>query len=332
MAIELTTIPTPQAVTAAAHVYNNTVDPKINPGYIGSAMILAGMSADGLSACRNWLGIRPIGWEQTVRYMGVGGGAIAGGMNFRDFQSARVERIAARNIQNKEGENKAIAKIVGAALGALASTLYALGKAGELGWITLSATTATNLTIACTALWGVGAIISIGLCIYGIYNSQEFQAKWEGFGPQSREGLIQCFSYLLGEVTVSEKEIDDSERLKRKQKAVQTRTSHRAVQLILDEAPGLLNKLRTSTPRAEIEARDFLAKVQFEGYKKRIVYAVGLLVGIISMVGLILGCFASMGVVLPSALFAGAAALNLGTAIANYFAPLNYVRPVAQES
>jgi hypothetical protein len=330
---------------AAAEVYQKIVHPKLSPGCAGGAIIMAAGVADGLSVLRNACGVQ-IGWDQAVRHMGVGGGTLSLGLSALELHNARKERESAIATQNNEVRQKATAKIAGATVGVIASLFYILGKANELSWIVLSVGAVTAITVACTTLWGIGAIISIALTSLGIHRCRTFEKRLSDFGSDEA-GLKNALSYLLSEITVSPAEIKAlrkeleskgehtelelqakvAELEARKIKYVKTRTSLNAVRMILDRAPEILNAFNRPNlfqgERADlcIDARLLLVDVRHEGYKKKLVYTISLIAAIIGLTGVILGCFASMGV-LPLILFAGSAAIGLGLTIANSMAHL----------
>jgi hypothetical protein len=323
----------------AAEIYQKMVHPKLAPGMAGGAIVAAAAGVDALSFVRNTCGVR-IGWDQAIRHMGIGGGTLSLGLNALDLHNARKERQSALEIQYNEGKDKATAKIAGSSIGLIASIFYVLGKANELSWIAFSVGTVTALTAVCTAFWGIGAIISIALAGFGIYRCRVLDHRLSAFGT-NEAGAKQALSYLLAEVTVLQaerealrKELESKgeysgsafhEKLEelgaRKIKYLKTRTSMRAVQMLLDRAPSILENFDLAA------AQQLLTDVRYEGYKKKLVYTIGMIASIIGLIGVVLGCFASMGA-LPLILFAGSAAIGLGLTMANSLARLDYSKRV----
>ncbi len=283
-----------------------------------------------LSVCRNVLSLRQ-GWEVVVQKIGMLGGATSVFINANELRSSWQAYPSADDSSRTntvEIANRAKVKFVNALAGISAGTLYTLSKADALNWIQLSSKAASVCGALMNAFWGISSVIAIALSILGIRRCKEFDRETVAFKTQPN-GENALLAHWLGMIIDLSKDKVDSRIYDLK-----AATSLRAVQMILDYAPKILDPSQPGSLPQGMDASALIAKVQAECAKKQLVYKIGLVASIIGFVGLVLGLFIASTSALPAILFASSAAISLALTIANYMAPgpvlPQVVRPLPQ--
>ncbi len=279
-------------VNEAIRLYNDTVRP--NPQLISTGAAILGALAiaqTALSFTRCVLGLQ-IGWEEIVASTGVIAGLLFVTLDTQGFRGANKEHAVAQTSEHSEKYCKAAAKLAIAMVSLLASLLYLIGKMAETHWVTITQEVTGALLDLSNAFAGIGSIIAGVLASYGIYRCHVFADRLKGYKDPK-----EAIQYLLSAVTVSDAEksaLDNDpakieQRQKEKIEYVRARTSMKAVGMILDRAPALLEQFNAEDAQALIQ------DVVDEGTKKQLVYIVGLIATIFSFLSIALGSFTSMG-------------------------------------
>jgi len=303
----------PAQIQEATNVYNDIVTPK--PELISKGAAILGfltLTETALSFTRCVLGLQ-VGWEEIVESTGVLAGVLFVTLGSQDFAGARADHAVAYANEHSEKYCKAAAKFAAAIVGLLSAILYLLGKLAQKSWIAVSAEMTSVFLEVSNAFAGIGLIIAGVLASYGIHRCHVFADRLKSYQDPKDQ-----VSYLLNAVTVSDAEkaalgndsVKIAQRQNEKIEYVRARTSMKAVRMILDKAPALLERLNTNDPSAIQAVNTLRQSIIDEGTKKQLVYTLGLIATILSFLSVVLGTFATAGAV-PSILFAAAITIKV---------------------
>lgn len=314
------------------------------PGANGN--ILAGMRVadDTLSVVRNFMLSLPHIHrdDPIVSHLGYYSGIFWSFFAFRELDDGFLEFKRAKLIGDSEGERRAEARLFSGAIVSIGATTYLTGKI--LNSFSFSRAAAPLLSVS-NAFFGAGSLLAMGFSALGVVRCQRFNERLNEYlenpalsGSQKMEGALR---FLLDSMRVTKEEkaalfqeieekhpdwsVAQKEDLLQqklgdltevKVKYMKRRTSNRSLQLILNHAEKILEKLADPIKRAEgiKEASTLINRVQKESQIKRNIYLLGLIAAAISFVAAILLTVATGGA-LPLILYGVAGAIYLGITV-----------------
>jgi len=303
-------------------LYNGIVTPE-KPWLSTGAKILGGMAIaeSVLSFVRCIWGLPDVGWEEMVESTGVFAGVLFVALDSQGFYGAQTEHLAAQTTDHNEKYKKAAAKLLMAIVSFISSAIYLIGKMAEKHWVAITSEATQALLSISGAFAAVALVIASVLAALGIHRCHEFAKRLKGY-----ESDKEKLTYLLNAVTVSVDEKNAlgndqgkiAQRAKEKIEYVRARTSMKAVRMILQEAPELLQALNRNDNTVIDDVRKLIQDVVDEGTKKQLVYTVGLIIAILGFLSTVFA-LAATGGSLPLILLAVSIGLKAGLKFTNWW-------------